>query len=103
MKYMNLRFAIEHRRVYGYELADALRLDPANFSRRLRGRTQFAPHQKARIAELLGFPADWLFAETVFPSSTVPRSYIALAPLGRVQNFKTGNAHTFFDTLDYSN
>ena len=63
MKYMNLRFAIERRRVYGYELADALRLDPANFSRRLRRRTQFAPHQKARIAELLGFPADWLFAE----------------------------------------
>jgi hypothetical protein len=38
MKYMNLRFAIEHKRVCGYELANALRLDPANFSRRLRGR-----------------------------------------------------------------
>jgi hypothetical protein len=76
MKYMNLRFAIEHRRVYGYELANALRLDPANFSRRLRGRTQFAPYQKARIAELLGFPADWLFAEMVFPITDGLRSYI---------------------------
>jgi hypothetical protein len=73
---MNLRFAIEHRRVYGCEIADALRLDPANFSRRLRWRTQFAPHPKARIAELLGFPADWLFAEMVVPGSTAPRSYV---------------------------
>ena len=81
MKYMNLRFAIEHRRMYGYELADALRLDPANFSRRMKGRTEFAPHQRARIAELLGFPADWLFAEMVFPK-TGPRPYTVHDELG---------------------
>jgi hypothetical protein len=67
VKYPNLKFAMEHRRRFAYEVAEALKLDPASFSRRMRGRAEFAPHERARLVELLGFPVDWLFAEITLP------------------------------------
>jgi hypothetical protein len=63
VKYPNLCWAIQRRRLAHYEVAAAIIVDPSRFSRCLNGRAEFAPHEQARLSELLGFDAAWLFAE----------------------------------------
>ena len=42
-------------------------MEASRFSRCVTGRFEFAPHEKTRIAEVLGFPSEWLFAEVKPP------------------------------------
>jgi len=43
------------------EFAARVGMDSSRFSRCLRGRFEFAPHERQRIAEALDYPAEWLF------------------------------------------
>ncbi len=63
MRFPNLLWAIEHRRLAHYELAGRVGMDASRFSRCLRGRIEFAPHERERVVKVLGFPTEWLFAE----------------------------------------
>ena len=63
MKFPNLVWAIRDRRLAHYEVAHRVRMEPTHFSRCLCGRLDFAPHERRRIAELLGFGEGWLFRE----------------------------------------
>jgi hypothetical protein len=63
MRFPNLLWAIEKRRLAHYEVASRIGMDASRFSRCLRGRFEFAPHEIARTAEVLSYPAEWLFAE----------------------------------------
>jgi hypothetical protein len=61
MRFPNLPWAIEERRLAHYEFAARVGMDSSRFSRCLRGRFEFAPHERQRIAEALDYPAEWLF------------------------------------------
>ncbi len=63
MRFPNLFWAIEQKRLAHYELAARVGMDASRFSRCLRGRFEFVPYQKQRIAEVLAYPAEWLFTE----------------------------------------
>lgn len=65
MRFPNLIWAIGSRRLAHYELAQRAQIEPSRFSRCLGGRLDFAPHERKRIAELLGFGEAWLFSEPV--------------------------------------
>ena len=80
MRFPHLKMAMAERRVPQYQVADLLRLSDAGFSRRLTGRTEFAPHEKQRIAEFLGLDAAWLFDEVRIPASARFRETAALSP-----------------------
>jgi plasmid maintenance system antidote protein VapI len=56
-------------RLTQYALADALKISDAEISRRMAGRREFAPHEKQRVSEILGFRPEWLFAEICPPAS----------------------------------
>ncbi len=62
MRFPNLLWALRNRRITNWELAQKIKMDPSRFSRCLNGRFEFAPHERNRIAELLGYERDWLFA-----------------------------------------
>jgi hypothetical protein len=63
MKFPNLVWAIDDRRLACYELASAIKVERTRLSRCMNGQFTFAPHEKARIAEVLGYAESWLFAE----------------------------------------
>jgi hypothetical protein len=63
MRFPNLVWAIRDRRLAHYEVAHRVRMEPTRFSRCLSGRLDFAPHERKRIAEILGFGEGWLFCE----------------------------------------
>jgi hypothetical protein len=65
LKYPNIHWAIERRRLRQFELASNLKMDPSRLSRCLTGRSDFAPHERKRISQILGFKEDWLFCEPV--------------------------------------
>ena len=67
MKDSNLVWAIGRRRLAHNELATRIKMDPSRFSRCLNGRFEFAPHERSRIAEALGFDDEWLFREPLPP------------------------------------
>lgn len=67
MKYPNLVWAIGRRRLAHYELATRIKMNPSRFSRCLDGRFEFAPHERSRIAEALGFDEGWLFRDLLPP------------------------------------
>lgn len=78
MLYPNLNWALSYMRVAQYRLATVLVISESCLSRRLAGRAEdFAPHEKQRIAEYLGFRADWLFAEVTPPASARLSSHTA--------------------------
>jgi hypothetical protein len=80
MKFPNLLWAIEESRLAHYELASRIGMDASRFSRCLRGRFEFAPHERARIAEVLGYPVEWLFAEARPPRAVAsPDPHLAVA------------------------
>lgn len=70
MKYPNLLWAVRKRRLAHYELATRVKMDPSRFSRCLNGRFEFAPHERSRIAEALGFDEGWLFRDPLPPGSS---------------------------------
>jgi len=65
MRYPNLVWAIKERWIAHYEVAGSVKVSPSRFSRCLNGIVEFAPHEKTRLSELLGFDAAWLFAEPI--------------------------------------
>jgi hypothetical protein len=67
MRFPNLVWAIEEKRLRHYELADRARISSFRFSRCLRGRSEFEPAERQRIVEALGFPEAWLFARPTPP------------------------------------
>lgn len=80
MRYSNLRLAMDRRRLRQFDLAQSLNISDATFSRKLHGRAGWLPHEKNRIAELLGFDPSWLFAEAAIPASA-RRETATLAPV----------------------
>ena len=67
MKFPNLAWAIAHQRLAQYEVGDAIGKRESAFSRAVNGRVEFTSQERARIAELLGFPEPWLLQEIVPP------------------------------------
>ncbi len=67
MKFPNLAWAIAHRRLAQYEVADAIGMRESAFSRAINGRVEFTSQERARITKLLEFPEPWLFQEIVRP------------------------------------
>ena len=63
MRFPNLAWAIDHRRLAHYELAAKVGMERTRLSRCLNGAAEFASHEKERIAVALDFPLEWLFAE----------------------------------------
>jgi len=68
MRFPNLLWAIEDARLRHYELAARVGMETSRFSRCLRGRFDFTRDQRAKIANLLGFPEAWLFASPMPPT-----------------------------------
>lgn len=69
MKFPNLKLAMDHRRCTQFMLADVLKISEPTFSRKIRGRAEFLPHEKCRIADALGYNVAWLFTEYTIPAS----------------------------------
>jgi hypothetical protein len=68
------------RKISGFELAHLLKMCEARFSRKMTGKTDFAPHEKTRIAEALQLDPAWLFAETHIPPAARFRERAMLTP-----------------------
>ena len=73
MRFPNLTYALDERRLAHDELAERIGMDSSRFSRCVRGRFEFAPHEKTRIAEALRFEESWLFARPAPPDRTTVR------------------------------
>jgi hypothetical protein len=67
MRFPNLVWAIEDARLRHYELAGRVGMETSRFSRCVRGRFNFAPHERVKITETLGYPEVWLFATPTPP------------------------------------
>jgi len=67
MKYLNLAWAIRQQ---GSQFRFAARLGESEswLSRRLTGRLQFTADERARVANALGYSAEWLFQEPQPPA-----------------------------------
>ena len=65
----NLVIAIRLQGLKNYELAHAVKMSEADFSRELNGHGEFSPIQKKRIAEALDADLAWLFS----PAIGIPR------------------------------
>jgi hypothetical protein len=68
MRFPNLVWAIEDKRLRHYEVADRVGISSFRFSRCLRGRSQFEATERQRIVEALGYPEAWLFASPTPPA-----------------------------------
>ncbi len=65
----NLKVALRVRRISQRTLAIVLHISPGNLSDRLNGiGPELAPHEKQRVAELLGFDSLWLFEPMHIPA-----------------------------------
>jgi len=62
MRFPNLVWAIEEIRLRHYELADSVGMSAFRFSRCLRGRSDFDPIERRRIAAAFRYAEAWLFA-----------------------------------------
>lgn len=67
MRYPNLAWAIEDEGSPRYEFARRIGCTEARFSRCMNGRLDFSDGEKSRIADFLGYPLTWLFAEPAPP------------------------------------
>ena len=74
MKFPNLYWAMQKKRLAHYEAAASIKVDPSRFSRCLNGRAEFAPHEQTRLSELLGFDPSWLFTEPLPRKQSIERS-----------------------------
>jgi len=68
MRFPNLVWAIEDKRLRHYEAADRAGISSFRFSRCLCGRSEFEPAERQRIVEVLGYPEAWLFARAIPPA-----------------------------------
>lgn len=80
MRYPNLKAVLFQRRIPAFELARVLKISEAQFSRRMTGRIDFAPHEKTRIAEALQIDPAWIFAEVHVPPMARFRETAMLTP-----------------------
>jgi transcriptional regulator with XRE-family HTH domain len=60
MRFLNLAWAIRQRGSQ-FRFAAALGESESWLSRRLNGRAEFSTEDRGRIAQALGYPAEWLF------------------------------------------
>lgn len=67
MKFPNIHWALSQQRMTQYELARVIGSSESKLSRALSGRLEFAPEERTKIADVLGFPEPWLFQEVVPP------------------------------------
>lgn len=67
MKFPNIHWALSHQRMTQYQLAATIGWGESKLSRALSGRAEFTPEECTKIAEILEFPMDWLFAEVTPP------------------------------------
>jgi len=67
MRFPNLSWALAERGLRQYRLANLLDVADSWLSRALAGRTNFTAAHRQRIAEILGYPATWLFQEVQPP------------------------------------
>ena len=65
MKFPNLVWAINDRRLAHYEVAQHAGMEPSRFSLCLGGRLEFTPREKHLISERLGIDEGWLFSRPV--------------------------------------
>jgi hypothetical protein len=79
MKYPNLVWAIEKKRLAHYELSAQVKIERTRFSRCLHGAAEFAPHEMTRIGEVLGYSVQWLFSEPKPPKPRICESETAPA------------------------
>jgi transcriptional regulator with XRE-family HTH domain len=63
MIFPNLSWALTQRRMRQYQLAARADLSESALSRALAGRREFSAEERTRVAALLGFDVEWLFAE----------------------------------------
>jgi hypothetical protein len=71
VRYPNLVWAIEKKRLAHYEVAVQVKIERTRFSRCLHGLADFTPYEMTRIGEALGCPAEWLFTEPKPPKSPI--------------------------------
>jgi hypothetical protein len=67
MKFPSLIWSIGQHRLAHYQVATSADMSESRFSRCLSGRAAFSAEERARIAALLGYPEQWLFAEITPP------------------------------------
>lgn len=67
VKVFNIAIAARTRRLPHYELARKVGMSEWRFSRALQGRSEFSSDERRRIAEVLGYAEEWLFATVVPP------------------------------------
>ena len=67
MKFANLDWPASHRGMTHFKPATAAGVSESRFSRGLHGRVEFAPHERRRIAEILGSDEEWFFREPIPP------------------------------------
>jgi transcriptional regulator with XRE-family HTH domain len=78
MKFTNLEWAIKQR---GSQFRFAAQLGQSEswLSRRLTGRSEFKTEDQRHIAELLGYPTEWLFQVIVPPTFEPDSSLLGAA------------------------
>jgi hypothetical protein len=67
LKYPNLVWAINDRRLACYELAAKISVERTKLSRCMNGLVEFSPTEREKIAEALGYPLQWLFQTPMPP------------------------------------
>jgi transcriptional regulator with XRE-family HTH domain len=73
VKFTNLEWAIKQQGSQ-FRFAALLGQSESWLSRRLTGRAEFKAEDQQHIAELLGYPAEWLFQVLVPPTPAPDRS-----------------------------
>ncbi len=63
MNFLNLLWAIRHRRLTHYEVCKLIGMETSRFSRCLNGRLEFTPIERERLVKLFGYDENWLFAQ----------------------------------------
>jgi hypothetical protein len=67
VKFPNLLWAMSKARMAHYAAAAKLGISETRFSRCLTGRIAFSVPERERLAQLIGYPQDWLFQEVAPP------------------------------------
>jgi hypothetical protein len=69
MKFPNLCWALSEKGLAHWRFAVKIPMEPSTFSRRLNGRGDFTATERERLANLLGYPAEWLLQILVPPTT----------------------------------
>lgn len=67
MRFPNLAWAAKQNGLTHFKVAAGVGMSESGFSRCLNGRLDFSREKKRKIADLLGYPANWLFQEITPP------------------------------------